>query len=394
MLYGNALVAQSGGPTAAINATLAGIISAVSQVSAIEILYGARNGLEGVLKDNIINLDEYPWNDDKLTLLQSTPASALGSCRLKLPEITNTQPYYTILETFQKYNIRYFFYIGGNDSMDAVHKIDTFMKRINYDIRVIGVPKTIDNDLMHTHHTPGYGSAAKYIGVTMQEILRDAAVYTIPAVTIVEIMGRDAGWLAAAASLPRVHGDGPDYIYLPEVVFDVENVLKDIEDALSRHPNVVIALAEGVKTPTGAYLSESESMDAFGHKSLSGAGNALERVIQKQLHCKTRVIELNTLQRCASHCASRTDIDESKAIGMDAVRVALNGISGEMVGADTETSTVPAAQVANIVRSVPVDLINDAGNNVTDEMISYIMPLIEGEVDIQWSQGLPMYLIF
>lgn len=391
MLIGNAVVGQSGGPTAAINATLAGVIAGATSTPYIQTLYGMHNGLEGLLKENIVNLSEKQLTEEQLALLSATPAAALGSCRKKLPAINQRSIYLSILSIFKKYNIRYFFYIGGNDSMDAVYKLDAFMKDEDYDVRIIGIPKTIDNDLMYTHHTPGYGSAAKYVAVTMQEIIRDTAVYTTPAVTIVEIMGRDAGWLTAAAALPRLNGVGPDFIYLPEVTFETEKVLMDVACALTRHPNVVIALSEGVKTPTGAYLSESDSVDAFGHKALSGAGKALESAIKQHMHCKTRVIELNTPQRCAAHCASLTDIQEAKAIGTAAVHTAVQGASGVMMTLGDTIGTVPAVQIANQVRTVPSTFIHPSGNDITTECMNYMIPLIQGEVEITWKYGLPQH---
>ena len=285
-LRGNAVVAQSGGPTAAINATLAGVIRGAIECDGIEKLYGARNGIEGVLARRFLDLSG--MTEDALCLLENTPAAALGSCRKKLPPDFDGDHrilYEEIFSVFREYDIRYFFYIGGNDSMDTVAKLSRFAAQEGYEIRIIGVPKTIDNDLMGTDHTPGFGSAAKYIATTMQEILRDTAVYTVKAVTIVEIMGRDAGWLTAAAALPSLYTDvAPDLVYLPEVPFDYDRFYEDIEKAFAHHPNVVVAVSEGVRTADGKYVGEgtqSGAADAFGHKYLAGTAKALEYAVDR-----------------------------------------------------------------------------------------------------------------
>lgn len=406
MLKGNAIVGQSGGPTAAINATLAGVIKGAFKSEAIDIIYGAHNGVEGMLEGRITNLNNVLKSDMDFKLLASTPAAALGSCRRKLPKAGEEDAVYVkLFDFFKRYDIRYFFYIGGNDSMDTVAKVSAYAYAHDYDIKVMGVPKTIDNDVVGTDHTPGYGSSAKYIATTMQEIIRDCAVYTVKAVTIVEIMGRDAGWLTVSAGLPRIiSGVGPDYIYLPERHFDVDTFIEDVKSALEKHPNVVIAVSEGLRGADGKYVGESTqsgATDVFGHKYLSGTGKCLELLVKEKIGCKVRSIELNLPQRCASHCASKTDIDESLIVGQYAVEIATSGISGKMVCID-RTSNDPYTikptysdieKIANKVKAVPDNFINQTGNNVTDECLEYIKPLICGEAEVFWDNGLPKHFI-
>lgn len=408
MPVGNAMVGQSGGPTAAINATLSGVIRGVLQhASHVKTLYGTRNGIEGVLRGELIDLTARFFHDpDALALLEQTPAAALGSCRKKLPDPScQAEEYQKIFSVFEQYHIRYFFYIGGNDSMDTVAKLNIYAARHGYPICVIGVPKTIDNDVLDTDHTPGFGSAAKYIAVSMQEILRDCHVYTTPAVTIVEIMGRDAGWLTAAAALPtRLCGRGPDLIYLPERPFVYEQFFRDIRSALSQHPDVVVAVSEGVRLDDGTYVGASSQngvVDVFGHHYLAGTGKTLEHAVKREFGCKVRSIELSVLQRCAAHLNSRTDIEESVRIGQAAVLYAIDGgASGQMMGFARHLSEpymvdiVPHAisEVANRLRCVPDEYINDTGNGVTDACLDYLQPLIEGECMHRWKNGLPLHL--
>ena len=413
ILHGNAIVGQSGGPTAAINATLAGVIrGALDEIAAggaIARLYGMKNGVDGLLREEIVELDalfaEDPAALDRLAL---TPAAALGSCRRKLPaadtenEAEVMDKLFAILE---KYDVRYFFYIGGNDSMDTVAKISAYAEKKNYPIRVVGVPKTIDNDLIGTDHTPGFGSAAKYIAVTVQEILRDTAVYTVPAVTIVEIMGRDAGWLTASSALGRlVTGFEPDLIYLPERAFSYEEFYADLKEALSRHPNVVVAVSEGIRLADGTFVGEgtqSGAVDAFGHRYLAGTGKALELAIKAELGCKVRSIELNLPQRCAGHLVSATDIEESLEVGRSAVAAAVSGVSREMMTIQ-RVSTEPYAftighedifEIANQTKYVPDEFINERGNHVTDRCLIYLLPLIKGELYPAYADGLPCHWI-
>ena len=411
ILRGAAVVGQSGGPTAAINATLAGVIDGYfrekDKNGAVTELYGMRNGIEGFLKERLCNLGEMFAKEDgtideeKKQLLINTPASALGSCRNKLPKPADDPLFYeNLIALFKKYDIRYFFYIGGNDSMDTVAKLSEYLRTSDYEMRAIGIPKTIDNDLMGTDHTPGYGSAAKFIAATMQEIVRDCAVYTTKAVTIVEIMGRDAGWLTAAAALPKL---GPDYVYLPEVPFDMDKFFADIETAFIRHPNIVIAVSEGVRFADGHYVGEGTQTgvaDAFGHKYLSGTGKALEMAVKEKFGCKVRSVELNLPQRCAAHLASQTDLDESVCAGRHGIESAVEGMTGSMISMvrsegdyaiTYEVSDI--SKIANAVRSVPRDYINETGNNVNEKCLAYICPLIQGEVAPKYVDGLPVHFV-
>ncbi len=406
VLRGNAVVGQSGGPTAAINATLAGVIRGAlnaSKEGIIGTLYGMRNGIEGFLEEDFANLSEVFDCEEKIATLEATPAAALGSCRRKLKgHLEDADTYRRILEILKKHDIRYFFYIGGNDSMDTVLKLSNYAKDNDYELRVVGVPKTIDNDLVATDHTPGFGSAAKYIATTIKEILRDVAVYTMKAVTIVEIMGRDAGWLTTASALPSISGEAPDLIYLPESVFDIEKFISDVEAALERHPAVLVAVSEGIRTADGEYVgANSAVVDVFGHKALSGAGRALEGIVKQRIGCKVRSIELNLPQRCASHIASLTDISESVSIGKHAVKAAVAGESGVMVTLlrvsdkpyTTELGTADIAGIANGVKSVPAEYINAEGNGVTDACVNYLRPLIVGEAPTYFEDGMPKHFI-
>ena len=404
ILYGNAVVGQSGGPTAAINATLAGVVrGALASRDTIGTLYGMRNGIEGFLKENLVNLTEFFDCEEKITLLEHTPAAALGSCRRRLKSHEDdAETYAKILEIFKKYDIRYFFYIGGNDSMDTVLKLSRYAADNDYEMRVVGIPKTIDNDLMVTDHTPGFGSAAKFIAATTKEILRDVAVYEIPAVTIVEIMGRDAGWLTASSALSALPaGNGPDLIYLPEYPFDMDRFLVDVKGALAKHPAVLVTVSEGVRTADGEYIgAKGSAVDAFGHKQLSGAAKVLEGFVKSEIGCKVRSIELNLPQRCAAHIASLTDITESVTIGKSAVAAAIEGKTGvmmTMVRAEGEYSitvgTADIAGIANGVKSVPLDYITEGGNYVTEECINYLKPLIVGEVACEYECGVPKHII-
>lgn len=408
MLKGNAIVGQSGGPTAAINATLSGVIRGALAAKGdghIETLYGMRNGIEGVLRRDYVNLtDLFTGEETLLTDLEHTPAAALGSCRKKLPKDPADPLYETLFSEFGRMNIRYFFYIGGNDSMDTVAKLTVAAETRHYDMRIVGVPKTIDNDLAGTDHTPGYGSAAKYIAVSIEEIIRDCSVYTIPAVTIVEIMGRDAGWLTAAAALPSlVFGEGPDLVYLPERTFSIETFLADVRAALERHPGVVVAVSEGIRNAEGEYigsLGQSGAVDAFGHKYLAGTGKVLENIVKATIGCKVRSIELSLPQRCAAHIASATDLAESVMIGKAAASAAVGGASGCVMAyhrADGDNYavtavTTPVCEVANLIRTVPEEYINPEGNGITPMGLRYLLPLIQGEATPRYVLGLPYQL--
>lgn len=404
----NAIVGQSGGPTAAINATLAGVILGAAEAHRngnLGKLFGMRFGVQGLLAESITDLSDFFENKEKIEMLSDTPAAALGSCRMKLPQDISDPLYDSLFAILEKNNIGAFFYIGGNDSMDSVAKLTRAAEERNSDIAFIGVPKTIDNDLCCTDHTPGFGSAAKFIAVTVSEILRDCAVYTTPAVTVVEMMGRDAGWLTAAASLGRLSGRAePDLVYLPEVAFSEEAFLADVRACLSKHPNVVVAVSEGIRRADGSYIAADPALakkDGFGHVQLSGAGKALEHLVKREIGCKVRSVELNLPQRCAAHIASATDIAESQQIGAAAVRAYTEGVRGKMMGFDRVQGseyavTVSAKEIAlaaNAVRSVPRAYINEKGNGVTDECLRYIAPLILGERTPKYENGLPCHIV-
>ena len=409
--FGNAIVGQSGGPTAAINATLAGVIFGAMNSESIGRIYGMKNGIEGFLADNIIELDGYFPDGDAFEVLKRTPAAALGSCRRKLPSEGDPkykQTFEKIIEQFKKFDIRFFFYIGGNDSMDTVAKLSKYTAECGYEMRVIGVPKTIDNDLLGTDHTPGFGSAAKYISVTMQEILRDTAVYTQKAVTIVEIMGRDTGWLTASSALGKLSSlPSPDLIYLPERAFDSDEFFSDLKKILSEKPNVVIAVSEGLRFADGSFVGEgtqSGAVDVFGHKYLSGTAKALELAVRDKLGIKVRSIELNLPQRCASHIASLCDIEESFGVGKAAVSAAEQGVSREMMVILRDSNEgepyssvfghMDIDLIANRTKFVPKHYINERGNFVTDDCLRYILPLINGESYPEYNGGLPVFFEF
>ena len=410
ILRGNAVVGQSGGPTSAINATLSGVIRGVLRAKedgVINTLYGMRFGIEGFLSENFIDLTESCATEKSLKLLEQTPAAALGSCRKKMksPE-DDPATYEKIVDILKKYDIRYFFYIGGNDSMDTVAKLSKFAKEHEYDVRVIGIPKTIDNDLVATDHTPGFGSAAKFIATTVKELIRDVSVYTLKAVTIVEIMGRDAGWLTAASALPRISGGAePDLIYLPERDFDPEEFINSINELQKTKPALLVAVSEGIRFSDGRYVGEGlggRVVDAFGHVALSGAGKVLESLVKERVGCKVRSIELNLTQRCASHIASATDISESVGVGMSGVNAALLGNTGVMATiirnntAEYSVSygTSDISEIANAVKHVPNSYITSEGNGITDDAISYLAPLIVGEIDVKYENGMPVHIVF
>ncbi len=409
ILKGNAVVGQSGGPTAAINATLSGVIRGALEAKEkgyINTLYGMRNGIEGFLEERFVDLTEKFASGRDLETLEATPAAALGSCRKKMksPDV-DPDTYKKIFEIFKKYDIRYFFYIGGNDSMDTVSKLSKYAKENDYEICVVGVPKTIDNDLMATDHTPGFGSAAKFVATTLKEMLRDISVYTIDAVTIVEIMGRDAGWLTASAALPKVSGGiAPDLIYLPEKIFDADKFIESVKEALKRHPAVLVAVSEGIRYADGTYVGASTAkgdLDAFGHARLSGAGKNLEWLVKDKIGCKVRSVELNLPQRAAGHILSATDISESVAVGRGAVHAAIEGNTGVMMTIERKStspykSSVGFAEIANIaneVRRVPDEYINETCDGITEEGINYLAPLIVGEVAVEYENGLPKHII-
>ena len=405
LLKGNAIVGQSGGPTSSINATLAGVIrGAIAHSDIIKKIYGMRNGIEGFLSEDIIDLTSICSDEESLSTLALTPAAALGSCRKKLKSVEiDREIYNQLLSLFKKHDIRYFFYIGGNDSMDTVQKLSQFMKDNDYEMRIIGVPKTVDNDLEATDHTPGFGSAAKFVATTIKEIRRDINVYNLKAVTIVEIMGRDAGWLTAASALPSITNDGPDLIYLPEVAFDKEKFILDLKIRLEVRPAVLVAVSEGIRFANGEYVGAgAEAVDAFGHKALSGAGKVLENLVKNTLGCKVRSVELNLPQRCAAHIASLTDISESVKTGSVAVDYAVKGETAKMiimkrkndVKYEISFDSADISSIANAVKTVPKHYINGNNNGVTEECINYLSPLIIGEVNPVYENGMPKHIVF
>lgn len=399
----NIAVAQSGGPTVAINASLCGVYQMAKEKPEIDKIYGSLCGIEGIIYDNLICLnDKLPTAEDVETLML-TPSTALGSCRYKMPEaMKDDAPYRAVEKCFEKYDIKMFFYIGGNDSMDTVAKLSKYFKKVKKDVKIIGIPKTIDNDLCVTDHTPGFGSAAKYLATSMREIVRDSSVYSAKSVTIVEVMGRNAGWLTASSCVLRSIGEqAPHLIYLPEAEFDVVKFVKDVKSKLQEVRAVIVAVSEGITIESGEYsVSEFQSgaTDNFGHKYLSGIGKCLERVVSKEIGCKVRSIELNVLQRCSSHLASKTDIDEALLIGKAAVNAAQEGTSGVMMTFERvsnnpykiDVSNTPAKDIANQEKRFPDEWINDEGNNVLDDALDYFLPLIQGEPQIKYENGMPV----
>lgn len=404
----NLLVAQSGGPTAAINATLAGVIDATTKSGCIEKVFGACYGIQGVLEEKFINLSKKVDSAEKREMLSRTPAAALGSCRFKLRDMNEDESQYKqIIDIFHKYEIGYFIYIGGNDSMDTVYKISEYCKKYNIDdIKVIGAPKTIDNDLCGIDHCPGFGSAAKYIATVFSELEREAMVYATKNVIIVEMMGRHAGWLTAAAALAEnKNGSVPYLIYLEEKTFNMEHFLDDVRERLIDHTAVMVAVSEGVHDENGRFICEQNQAeietDVFGHAKLTGTGKVLEEAVREKIGCKVRSIELNLLQRCASHVMSKTDIQESQELGAYAVKYAVEGISGEMSSLirkpsehyEVEYMHVDISQVANKEKKVPEEWINNEGNGVKQEMLDYLKPLIQGEISNFYVDGVPQYML-
>ena len=400
----NCIVAQSGGPTVAINASLAGVIDGVKKSNKFTRVYGAIHGIQGVLENNFIDLSLMALSKFPLVnTLELSPAMYLGSCRYKLPDFeADSKPYEIIFDRFEEYKVAAFYYIGGNDSMDTVDKLSKYAEKIGSDVKIIGIPKTIDNDLCHTDHTPGFGSAAKYVASTMLEIAHDTYIYHIPSVVIVEIRGRDAGWLTAASCLARNdYSPAPHLIYLPEVDFDEDRFIDDIKNVLKTSRCVIIAVSEGIHDKDGNYISATSAVaDKFGHAQLSGTGKALESLVKDRMDIKVRSIELNVLQRCAAHISSRTDINESFALGQAAVKYAAEGMTAVMstikrVSNDPYQWIIEPEKVsliANQAKTIPLEWITPEKNDVTPEMESYLRPLIIGEVSLQYKDGLPMYL--
>ena len=406
MIKGNVMVGQSGGPTAVINASLAGIYKTAKNAGC-KTVYGMRNGIEGLLNESYIDLSEYIKNELDIEVLKRTPSSFLGSCRYKLPSPEeNPEVYERILKILVRLGVKYFFYIGGNDSMDTTLRLSEYAVSVQSDIRFIGVPKTIDNDLPITDHTPGYGSAAKYIATAVKEVLLDATPYDIKSVTVMEIMGRNAGWLTGASALSRSEEcPGPDLIYLPETVFDFDRFTEKVKEAMSKRKSIVITVSEGIKTADGKYVceagNENMSIDAFGHKFLGGTAAFLAGYIKAKLGIKARGIELSTLQRCASHIVSKCDIDEAYIAGSAAVRAALNGETGKMiifrrmtnVPYTMQTDLCDISYIANSEKTVPLEWITNDGTDVSDKFTDYVRPLILGELAPITVNGLPRHLV-
>ena len=401
VLKGACIFGQSGGPTAVINASAYGVLKTALESDAITNVYGAAHGIRGVLDDRLYDIRQE--DPDELRLLLHTPSSELGSCRYKMadPEVDDTD-YRRILEIFRKYDVRYFFYNGGNDSMDTCNKISRYMQAHDWECRVMGVPKTIDNDLFGTDHCPGYASAAKYIATSCMEVSKDCRVYDNGTITVIEIMGRHAGWLAGSAALATYCGAGPDLVYLPEVDFDMEQFFADVHRVYEQKNSVLIAVSEGIHYADGSFVSEAKASttDGFGHAQLGGLAARLAQALKEREHAKVRGIELSLLQRAGAHLASQTDIDEAFAVGKTAVEAAIAGETGKMVAFVRETvdgkytcrmELIPLADVANYEKKVPVEWIVPEGNNVTQDFIDYALPLIQGVPEIPVENGLPRY---
>ena len=399
-LKGACIFGQSGGPSSVINASAYGVIKTALESEYITKVYGANHGIKGVLDDRLLIMDEE--DPKELERLLYTPSSALGSCRYKIadPDVDDTD-YKRILEIFQKYDVRYFFYNGGNDSMDTCNKISKYMAKVGYDCRVIGVPKTIDNDLFGTDHCPGFASAAKYIATSIMEVYRDCHVYDTGMITIIECMGRHAGWLTAAAELANLSGEGPDFVYVPEVDFDMDKFLTDVTARYEKNKNCMVAVSEGIHYADGSFVSEAKTSatDGFGHAQLGGLAAHLAAVVKEKTGAKVRGIELSLLQRCAAHCASGTDIQESFASGKAAVEAALAGETDKMVGFvctrengyHCETKLFELSKVANFEQKLPLQWINAEHNGVTKEFVDYCLPLIQGETPMVKENGLPRF---
>ena len=399
-LKGAIIVGQSGGPTSVINSSVYGVIDTALKNPNITRVLGAEHGIKGVLNDRLFDMAEE--DPAELELLKYTPSSALGSCRYKMadPDVDDTD-YKRILEIFKKYDVRYFFYNGGNDSMDTCNKISKYMQKVGYECRIMGVPKTIDNDLFGTDHCPGFASAAKYIATSCMEVWQDAHVYDTGMVTIIEIMGRHAGWLTGAAALATWAGFGPDLIYLPEVDFDMDKFIADVTDIYNRTGNCLVAVSEGIHYADGSFVSEAKTSatDGFGHAQLGGLAVMLADIIKTRTGAKVRGIELSLLQRCGAHLASETDVNESYLSGQTAVEAAVSGITDKMVAFDCDrtngyvckTKLIGLTDVANVEKKVPREWINEAGNGIEQPFIDYGLPLVQGESKTVKEYSLPRF---
>lgn len=402
-LKGALIFAQSGGPTSVINASAAGVFLEGLKTPEITAVYGAAHGIKGILNEEFYDISKE--DEKELLLLKNTPSSAMGSVRYKLKDASvDDTDYKRLLEVFKKYDVRYFFYNGGNDSMDTCNKISKYMAKSGYDMNVIGVPKTIDNDLFGTDHCPGFASAAKYIATTIMEINLDAKVYDTGMICIIEAMGRNAGWLTASAALANSKGLGADLIYLPEVPFDVEKFVADVKGVLAKNDNkCIVCVSEGIKNKDGVLIGEvlgqAGARDSFGHAQLGGVAANLANIIKEKTGIKTRAIELSLMQRCAAHCASDTDIEETFEAGKQAVKAAVSGETDKMVcyarkdGKDyvCEYKLLPLELAANTEKTVPLEWITDNGTGISDEFVKYALPLIQGEPKLVKEDGLPRF---
>lgn len=400
-LKGAAILGQSGGPTSVINASAAGVFLTALDNENITAVYGGVHGIKGILNEDFYDMGKEDRKE--LELLKNTPASAIGSVRYKLadPAVDDTD-YRKLMEVFKKYNIRYFFYNGGNDSMDTAHKIHMFFEKEGFDCNVIGVPKTIDNDLTGTDHSPGFASAAKYVATTLMELYHDATVYDTPQVTIVEIMGRNAGWLTAASALAQAKGQGPDLVFLPELPFDLDFFNKRVKEVLEEKGKVIVAISEGVQTKDGKYIPElfkELSTDSFGHAQLGGTASVLADEVKKKLNVKVRAIEFSLMQRSAAHLASKVDVEEAFNAGKLAVEAAVRGESGKMVAFKRISSNPYKMEylmqdlsvAANTETKVPLEWILPNAEGLTQEFIDYALPLIQGESKAELVDGLPRF---
>jgi ATP-dependent phosphofructokinase / diphosphate-dependent phosphofructokinase len=402
-LKGAAIFGQSGGPTSVINASAAGVIQEALKQGCITKVYGAAHGIKGVLTEQFYDMSQE--DAAELDLMRTTPSSALGSVRYKLKSADEDETdYKRLLEVFKKYDIRYFFYNGGNDSMDTCNKVSKYMQKSGYEMRVMGVPKTIDNDLFGTDHCPGYGSAAKYIATSTMEVYHDARVYDTGMITVLEVMGRNAGWLTAATALAAYKGNGPDLIYLPELPFDMDKFLEDASEIYKKNGKVIIAVSEGAKDKDGKYISEygsdlAKTKDSFGHAQLGGLASVLANIVKQKTGAKVRGIEFSLLQRCAAHVGSLTDINEAYLAGQMAVKYAVEGKTDYMVAFERvpgpeykcNIKLINLTDVANTEKKIPREWINEAGNGLNQAFIDYALPLIQGEPVPTLEDGLPKF---
>jgi len=403
-LTGACIFGQSGGPTSVINSSAYGVIRAALDAPEITKVYCAANGVKGILEDRLYDMGVE--SADELALLQHTPSSIFGSCRYKLKDFTvDDTDYKRILEIFKKYDVRYFFYNGGNDSMDTCDKVSRYMESVGYECCIIGVPKTIDNDLYGIDHCPGFASAARFISTSVAEIYLDAHVYDTGMVTIIEAMGRNAGWLTASAALARHAGTPVDLIYMPERPFDVKECMDAIEKIYAQKKSCLVVVSEGIMDKDGKFIAEyasdaASATDSFGHKQMGGVASYLAAEAKARIGCKTRGIELSLLQRCAAHCASKVDIDEAVMLGKKAVEIAVSGITGKMVAIVRKEGTTeyipeiklfPLTSVANAEHKFPEEWILDDVHGISEEFDAYALPLIDGDIDYPREKGLPRF---